>query len=278
MAINHKAQQRRRALKTVTTTSARKASTRAIHNEYVDYVRSHKDTTITQVADLPSLGPTAPHFTPAWVAAIERTAASIPKTAGESQSAQNQLAALSNYELIALISDQLDHRPELSPVSTKVAALLHLSPALAGEAEALGTRFIDSTVKQAGIETAARHWILDRPMYTAAEVATALGRSSSDRSVAARLRDKAAIVGLPVANSYRYPQFQFDLHYLSVREEVAEVNALLDAPNDPWGVASWWFSPSGRLPDGQSPADLATSDDAIERRRVLTLANAVHAD
>lgn len=274
MTTNHKARQspsaRRRALKTVTTTSARNLSRgRAVHINVDGGL----------VADSTTLVSSAEHSAPAWVAAIKTTAAASPEAVGnETLSAQTQLASLSTYELIALISDQLDHRPELSPVSTKVAALLHLSPALAGEAEALGTRFIDSTVKQAGIETAARHWILDQPMYTAAEVATALGRSSSDRSVAARLRDKAAIVGLPVANSYRYPQFQFDLPNLSVREEVAEVNALLDAPNDPWGVASWWFSPSGRLPDGQSPADLATSDDASERRRLPTLANAVLAD
>ena len=136
MTTNHKARQspsaRRRALKTPTTTSARNLSRgRAVHINVDGGL----------VADSTTFVSSAEHSAPAWVAAVKTTAAGSPEAVGnETLSTQTQLASLSTYELIALISDQLDHRPELSPVSTKVAALLHLSPALAGEAEALGTR------------------------------------------------------------------------------------------------------------------------------------------
>jgi hypothetical protein len=40
----------------------------------------------------------------------------------------------------------------------------------------------------------------------------------------------------------------------SVREVVAAVNVLLGAGADLWGVASWWLTPSTRLPQGQTPA------------------------
>ena len=53
------------------------------------------------------------------------------------------------------------------------------------------------------------------------------------------------------------PGFQFDAETAKVRPLVAEINHLLDARHDPWGVGSWWLSPSGWLPNGQSPADLA---------------------
>ncbi|MFC9840489.1 hypothetical protein ACFVKB_42995 [Rhodococcus sp. NPDC127530] len=32
---------------------------------------------------------------------------------------------------------------------------------------------------------------------------------------------------------------------------------LLDAVADPWGLASWWLTPSARLPDRRILADLA---------------------
>ncbi len=64
----------------------------------------------------------------------------------------------------------------------------------------------------------------------------------------------------------------------SVREVVATVNVLLGVEADPWGVASWWLAPSTRLPQGQTPADLAVDPDPAAHRKLERLASAVLAD
>lgn|SRR5574340_585618 len=190
------------------------------------------------------------------------------------------LAHLSTAELINVVAAELDARPELQIVQSKVTTLLTLAPTLTDRAHGaqIGTRLVDDAVEEATIESAARAHLLDHPMLTAGQVAEALHRSASDRSVASRLRREGEIVGVPVGNSYRYPAFQFDETTASVRPEVAEVNALLGAHEDPWGVASWWLSPSARLPEGHCPADLAVDADPKVRARVLRLASAVVAD
>lgn len=54
-----------------------------------------------------------------------------------------------------------------------------------------------------------------------------------------------------------------------MRPLVAEINHLLDAKHDPWGVSSWWLSPSGWLTEGQSPADLAAAEGHDEAVRAI---------
>lgn len=186
-----------------------------------------------------------------------------------------KLSALSTAEFAAAFTELASRRPELAAVRDKVAVLLVLSPAMAEQAQRLGTEFVDNTVKQAEIETSARESILEHPTFAAREVAVALGKSADDRTVAARLRERNVLVGLPVGNGYRYPQFQIDAKDHEVRPEVAEVNQLLDASHDPWGVASWWLSPSPRLDDQQSPADLAVSSNIVQRKRTVALASAL---
>ncbi len=44
----------------------------------------------------------------------------------------------------------------------------------------------------------------------------------------------------------RAPMFQFNPHGEPLGE-VVEVNAVLGAANDPWGVASWWLTPHATL-------------------------------
>ncbi|MDN3353850.1 hypothetical protein [Actinomadura sp. DC4] len=58
------------------------------------------------------------------------------------------------------------------------------------------------------------------------------------------------------------PAFQFDTAG-RVRPVVREVNALLDAERDPWGVADWWLGLNAVL--GAAPADLldAGGDDRV---------------
>ena len=75
---------------------------------------------------------------------------------------------------------------------------------------------------------------------------------SGSSSACSRLRRNGVVVGLKVNGSYQYPAFQFDHHEGRVRPIVAKVNVQLNAAGDPWGVASWWLSPSTR-PDHASP-------------------------
>lgn len=49
------------------------------------------------------------------------------------------------------------------------------------------------------------------------------------------------------------PRFQFEDEF-SPWPVVLEVNAILDAERDPWGVADWWLSANAYL--GEPPADL----------------------
>ena len=56
------------------------------------------------------------------------------------------------------------------------------------------------------------------------------------------------------------------------------MNELLGAAADPWGVASWWLTPSTRLPKGQTPADLAADPDPAARGKLERLASAVLPD
>jgi hypothetical protein len=51
----------------------------------------------------------------------------------------------------------------------------------------------------------------------------------------------------------RWPAFQFDPDRRPLRS-VLTINRILDAEDDPWGVADWWLGPNTWLPE--PPADL----------------------
>jgi hypothetical protein len=72
------------------------------------------------------------------------------------------------------------------------------------------------------------------------------------------VRLPAQIPGEPV----RLPAFQFGLDGHPIRL-VAQINRLLDAADDPWGVADWWLSRNAWL--NAVPADLIGSgqDEAL---------------
>ncbi len=95
-------------------------------------------------------------------------------------------------------------------------------------------------------------------------------------------RADSMLLALPTGDGYLYPQFQFDQDG-SLYEVVQRVNQHLRAADDPWGVASWWFSEHVRL--GGRPADLMrtavtvgegvdSSDDGARRRAAALFAAA----
>jgi hypothetical protein len=79
----------------------------------------------------------------------------------------------------------------------------------------------------------------------------------------------AGVVVVPSAKQFVAPSFQFGPDG-KVLPTVAEVNRILDADDDPWGVASWWLSPHAALHG--IPADQLRSGRAADVRAAAAAA------
>lgn len=178
----------------------------------------------------------------------------------------DDLAGVGNVDLVAIIDRALAERPGLRLVRDDVLAVMNVGlgaedvrTALAVGASPAGTGGdAREIIAQLRIEAQARARILAVDLLDAAEVADCLGSTGSNRrQTASGLRQSGKLLGLEDNGRLRYPAFQIDGRQARVRPIVAELNVLLEAKSDPWGVASWWLLPHGRLADGQSPAELA---------------------
>ncbi len=132
--------------------------------------------------------------------------------------------------------------------------------ALAGEPAQL---FSPSQVlEKARLEGEIQHGIFQEPLVAPTEAGSLAGSKSSTnlRQYAGKLRRKGVLLGIPHGNSHLYPLFQFDLEKHRVQPVVKEVNAMLFAYEDPWGVASWWFTEHEIL-GGARPVDLLATED-----------------
>ncbi len=120
----------------------------------------------------------------------------------------------------------------------------------------------DSSLKQARIAGEAVAAIWDEELVPSAEVARRLGAKASNREKVNSLRRRSSLLGLPRdrGRRYLYPAFQIDAARQEIYPQVEEVNQLLDAAADPWGVASWWVSVNGRL--DARPMDLVGAPQA----------------
>ena len=127
-----------------------------------------------------------------------------------------------------------------------------------------------SLLLQAQVEGEALRTIWDEPMLAAGAAALALGARSENRERVRQYRAKSWLLGIPSGRGYLYPEFQFDTAHRDVATEVREVNARLDAANDPWGVASWWVSRNDRI--GARPRDLVGTARAKD---LLAIAHAM---
>ena len=179
------------------------------------------------------------------------------------------LRALPDGEFFALLAREVTDRESMSAVREALLSLVASGPTLtASIVTAVPAHAVTESIVRARIETAARQAIFEHPHLEAGDVADMLrSRDSNRRSPASRLRERGDIVGYEIGGRYLYPSFQFDAATAKVRPIVVEINHLIDAKNDPWGVSSWWLSPSGWLREGQSPADLALlgGHDAVIR-------------
>ncbi len=120
----------------------------------------------------------------------------------------------------------------------------------------------DDSLKQARIAGEAISIIWDEELLTSSEVARRLGASPSNREKVSVNRRRSLLLGLPRDGGKRYlfPSFQIDAARQQIFPEVREVNRLLEASADPWGVASWWVTMNGRL--GSKPMDLVGTTQA----------------
>ncbi len=127
-----------------------------------------------------------------------------------------------------------------------------------------------SAMNQALLQGEAIRSIWQEPMLRTGDAAVALGARATNREKVRRLRERSALLGLPSGNVFLYPAFQFDPGRRAIFPEVVEINELLDAAGDPWGVASWWIGDNARL--AERPVDCVGTEragDLIEAAEAL---------
>ncbi|MGW6693847.1 hypothetical protein ACWF62_08730 [Rhodococcus sp. NPDC054953] len=173
---------------------------------------------------------------------------------------RDSIHALSDEDLVELVAAEISRRPTLRPVRDDVTALLAMSPTLALHHERVVTNPAAAAVARTRIVTDALGAIVDaNEMLDSTTVSRVLGRSATSRNTASRLTASGTVVALPVGGQKLYPAFQFDAARKRVLPIVAEINARLGAKDDPWGVASWWLTPTAFADDPRPPAELAAA-------------------
>ncbi len=129
---------------------------------------------------------------------------------------------------------------------------------------------------ESALRAGVRSRVYETELLTAAAVSRLLGSvSKNPRQLANRWRASGRLLGVPYRNQYLYPAFQVDAEHMRLRDAAAEVNVLLGAADDPWGVASWWLAPNGRI-GGAAPADLL--GDAGREPEIAELARSIAHD
>lgn len=174
--------------------------------------------------------------------------------------ARDSMHALSDQDLVDLVAEEIARRPTLRPVRDDVTALLAMSPTLAQHRERAVTNPAAAAVARTRIATTAMGALVDdHEMLDSTAVSRVLGKAATSRNTASRLAASGTVLALPTAGRKLYPAFQFDPTRRQVRPIVAEINRMLGAQADPWGVASWWLAPTAFSDDPRPPAALAVT-------------------
>ena len=178
---------------------------------------------------------------------------------------------LSERQILDLASRLAACHPSLSGKARAVRSFLtieaswqNLVDEIAGEPYRVVdfTTEAESSIQQTRLAGEAVAAIWDEDLLTSSEVARRLGAKPSNREKVNSLRRRSLLLGLPRdgGSRYLYPAFQIDAERLTLHPEVREVNQLLEAASDPWGVASWWISSNARL--GGNPKDFIGTPEA----------------
>ncbi|MCJ0907136.1 hypothetical protein [Rhodococcus sp. ARC_M6] len=174
--------------------------------------------------------------------------------------ARDSIHALSDQDLVVLLAEEFSRRPNLRPVRDDVTALLAMGPALALQHECAVANPAAAAVARTRIVASALNSIVEEhEMLDSTAVSRVLGRSATSRNTASRLTSTGTVIALPASGQKLYPAFQFDSEHQKVRPIVAQINRILGAKDDPWGVASWWLNPTAFADDPRSPAELAVT-------------------
>lgn len=183
-----------------------------------------------------------------------------------------QVAALTRLPaqrraFIRLIEELLSADQQLADVASSVGTLLRSQvaagavtaafiPETGADEDLEDTFSADDVLRIGRVRGQAEAAILQEPMFEAGAAAAMLGsRARNPREFGRQLRSRGDILALRVGNRFVFPAFQFDAVRHEVRPVVAEINRVLGASDDPWGVASYWFSRDPNL--AERPADLA---------------------
>ena len=191
----------------------------------------------------------------------------IPPSAQSAPGIELDADNIINLVCSLIVSDEV-----LAPAVNDVEVLLTTVRG-AGLAPARDVRLSDraaALLQSMRIEQDARDAVLREGVADADQVGQWLGGSGTAiRDKASKARRAGKLLGLDVNGRTKYPIFQIDPAQARIRPGVAEANTQLNAKADPWGVASWWLSPSGWLPDGQRPADVAIAGDRELLQRLV---------
>lgn len=120
---------------------------------------------------------------------------------------------------------------------------------------------LDHSRAQAVLEEAIEH-VLSFPMKSA-------GQIPSEQA------PRPGLIRLERGGMVLYPAFQFRSD-AGTQALVEEVNEMLDARDDPWAVASWWFAPNLWTEDRAMPIELL--DDPSRQAELASLARGEVAD
>ena len=191
----------------------------------------------------------------------------VPLSAQSAPGVELDADNIINLVCSLIVSDEV-----LAPAVNDVEVLLTAVRG-AGLAPARDVRLSDraaALLESMRIEQDAREAVLREGVADADQVGQWLGGSGTAiRDKASKARRAGKLLGLDVNGRTKYPIFQIDPAQARIRPGVAEANTQLNAKADPWGVASWWLSPSGWLADGQRPADVAIAGDRELLQRLV---------
>lgn len=185
-------------------------------------------------------------------------------------------------EAMDALPDLVPYRDDILVYLRTVSAASSASMRIAGEpsevvhAVDLPQMTAEDLMKEASLAGQIKARILSQEMVPASDVHKLLGLAGANpRQYANRLRARGDLVAVPDRrNRYLYPLFQFDLDARRPYPEVVEVNRLLSAVDDPWGIAGWWTQRSSML-GGKEPRELVGKG---QEKRLLGAARDVIAD